>query len=131
MSIRRGLAPLRRRSADGLTLLELLVCVIVAGILATVAMVNYTHTVQQARNQDADSYLQALRRAAEAYHETWNAYPTTLTQVPQVFVPTPADQSSHWVYAFGGADATQWTTPTATSKDDGRQRQILANGAIQ
>lgn len=110
--------------------MELLVAVVVIGILATVGVISYTQTVQQAQNREADSYLQTLRQAALAYHETWNAYPTKLAQVPQAMVPADTDQSSHWMYTFGGADEKQWTTPTATSKDDGRQRQILQNGTI-
>ncbi len=115
----------------GFTLMELLVAVVVIGILATVGVISYTQTIQQARNREADSYLQTLRQAALAYHETWNAYPTTVAQVPQAMVPANADQSSHWRYTFGGTNPAQWTTPTATSKDDARQRQILQNGTIQ
>ena len=102
----------------------------VIGILAVAGAANYLHTVQETQNREAESYLQTLRQAALAYRETWNAYPTALAQVPQAMVPSVTDRSSHWVYTFSGTNPAQWTTPTATSKDDGRQITIQESGTI-
>ena len=114
----------------GLTLIELLIAVVVIGVLAVVSAVNYTHTAAQARDREAASYLQALRQAALAYHETWNAYPTLLAQVPAVMVPRPADQTSRWIYGFTLSDTTQWTTPAAQSKTNTRRLEIAQDGTI-
>lgn len=112
-----------------MTLIELLIAVVVIGILAVVGAVNYTRTVEEARDREAESYLQALRQAALAYRETWSAYPTTLAQVPQVFVSPATETSSHWTYTFGQTtDPRQWTTPTATAKVGGRQIAMQENG---
>lgn len=114
-----------------MTLIELLIAVVVIGILAVVGAVNYTRTAEEARDREATGYLQALRQAALAYRETWNAYPTVPDQVPQVFVPRPADQSSRWIYGFRFSDTSQWTTPAAQSKTGTRRLQVHQDGTIE
>lgn len=111
--------------------MELLIVVVVVGILAVIGGIGYTHSLRDAHERDAVAYLQVLRQAALAYRQTWNAYPTSINQVPEAMAPPVTQTSSRWTYTFSRTDPTQWTLPTATEKSGAGQRQILENGTIQ
>lgn len=61
----------------GFTLLELVVVIIIIGILATVAFVQYTKAVEKSRTAEAKAILGQIRTAQKAYQQEYNAYTIT------------------------------------------------------
>ncbi|NQT47316.1 MAG: prepilin-type N-terminal cleavage/methylation domain-containing protein [Candidatus Omnitrophica bacterium] len=57
------------------TLIELLIVVIIVGILATVALPQYTKVVEKARWTEAVSMLGTMRKAAIIYYNEHGYYP--------------------------------------------------------
>ena len=82
----------------GFTLIELLVVVLIIGILAAIALPQYTTAVNKSRAAEALSMLGSIRYAAERYRLQTNNWPTDLTTL-DIEVPT----SSNFTYAVGGA----------------------------
>jgi type IV pilus assembly protein PilE len=70
----------RERSA-GFTLIELMIVVIIATILMSVAIPLYLHQMRESRRTDARSALLELAAREERYFDSNNAYSTTATQL--------------------------------------------------
>jgi type IV pilus assembly protein PilE len=66
--------PPARQVRQGFTLIELMVVVVIAGILAAIAYPAYTSSVQRSRRADAMSVLTALVQAQERYRSNNSAY---------------------------------------------------------
>ncbi|MDY0745840.1 type IV pilin protein [Paucibacter sp. R3-3] len=75
-------SPLRPlRSPRGFTLIELMIVVVVAGILAAVAIPSYQQYIMKSRRQDARVALSAMLQAQERYRSNQATYasdPVTL-----------------------------------------------------
>ncbi|HEV6967082.1 MULTISPECIES: type IV pilin protein [Roseateles] len=67
-----SIAPVRR--IRGFTLIELMVAVVVAGILAAVAYPVYTSALQRSRRADAMAVLTAIVQAQERYRSNHSSY---------------------------------------------------------
>lgn len=76
-SIARISAMRPRWHCCGFTLIELMVTVVVAGILAAVAYPAFTGYVQRARRADAIKALSALMQAQERYRSNRSSYAST------------------------------------------------------
>ncbi|MHB8447114.1 MAG: type IV pilin protein [Rudaea sp.] len=70
---------MRRKRAEGFTLIELMVVVAVIAILATLAYYNYSRYALRARRSDGQSLLQNLAAAEERYYTNFNNYTTSIT----------------------------------------------------
>jgi general secretion pathway protein G len=65
----------------GFTLLELLLALVVAAVLATLALSSFASDMQQARVSRAEGDLTAIEARIAAYEATRNELPTSLAQV--------------------------------------------------
>jgi type IV pilus assembly protein PilA len=68
----KGISPLRK---NGFTLIEILVVVIIAGVLAAVSLPNFMSQIGKARQTEAKMYLSSLGMAQQAYffeHQTFS-----------------------------------------------------------
>ncbi|MCM8811821.1 MAG: prepilin-type N-terminal cleavage/methylation domain-containing protein [Candidatus Omnitrophica bacterium] len=74
----------------GFTLLELLLVVLVAGILAAVAIPQFTNTTDRSRETQARSVIDIILAAEAAYYREHGVFTATLSELP-VSVPVMAD----------------------------------------
>ena len=65
----------------GFTLIELMVTVVIAGILAAVAYPNYTSYVQRGRRADAAAVLTAVVQAQERYRGNRSTFSSSLEEL--------------------------------------------------
>lgn len=68
----KGISPLRK---NGFTLIEILVVVIIAGVLAAVALPSFMSQIGKARETEAKMYLSSLGMGQQAYffeHQTFS-----------------------------------------------------------
>ena len=72
----------------GFTLIELVIAMVIAGILAAIAIPAYSNYVRQARRTDAKSALLDLASLEERFYSTQNAYSATATDLGYSAWPT-------------------------------------------
>ncbi|WP_424245552.1 type IV pilus assembly protein PilE [Elusimicrobium posterum] len=65
----------------GFTLIELLVVVLIIGILAAIALPQYTKAVEKSRAAEAYTNLKAIIGGQEIYYMTHNKYTSDLTEL--------------------------------------------------
>ena len=68
-------------SNKGFTLIEVLMVVLIVGILASLAMPQYTKVVEKAKMSEAKTVLSAIRTAEGVYFMEYDAYTTTLANL--------------------------------------------------
>lgn len=66
-------------TSRGVTLIELIVVLVIAGVGATIAIPNYINTVEQTKAQEARNNLFAVSAAQQKYYENYGAYCTATT----------------------------------------------------
>jgi type IV pilus assembly protein PilE len=71
----------RTPKSAGFTLVELVVAMVVAAILAAIAIPSYTKYVRESRRTDAKSALLDLASLEERYFSTTNTYSTATTDL--------------------------------------------------
>jgi type IV pilus assembly protein PilE len=99
--------PSARRWGRGFTLIELMVAVVVAGILASLAMPAFFDVVRKSRRSEAFASLSAVQQAQERYRADKPAYAPDLA----AFSPPLPSRSSSGLYAISitTADAIGYT----------------------
>lgn len=75
----------------GFTLVELVVVITVVVILASITIVSYIGSQNQAKAEKVKTNAAAVKSAAEAYYNTANAYPTQVAHFSSTFVTMPSD----------------------------------------
>ena len=86
---------------NGFTLIELLVVVLIIGILAAVAVPQYTLAVDKAKLSNLMSIMQSLKDAQERYYLANNVYATTIDEL-DIDVPANAEYTLNFSSAPQG-----------------------------
>jgi type IV pilus assembly protein PilE len=71
----------RDPGGSGFTLIELMITLVIAAILAAIAMPLYLHQIRESRRTDARSALSDLASREERYYAINNAYTSTASNV--------------------------------------------------
>lgn len=104
----------------GFTLIELLIVIIIVGVLATLAIPQYTNFVEKARAAEALSMISALRTGEVAYKLEAGSFTNTLSElnIGNAYGTTASADSAgqYWGYAVdsGGFAGTAGYRLTAT-----------------
>lgn len=91
----------------GMSLIELMIAVAIAGIIATIAIPSYQSQIRDSRRQDGMKILLQLKIQQEDFRLTNNSYATTA----QLAVPA----SDYYTFSVSNVSATTYTM-TATAK---------------
>lgn len=98
-----------RRRAQGFTLIEVMVVLVVAAILAAVAVPAYQDQMRKARRAEARDMVSQIQVAQERWRSNNVSYASSITALGMTA------SSAHYGYALSGASATGYTiTATAT-----------------
>ncbi len=89
----------------GLNLTELVIVVIVIGILASLAIPQFTKVVEKSRSAEARSVMGAIRSAQEAYRQEYSYYASSVGGL-NVSVPTACNTSFYFRYGVSGGGAS-------------------------
>ncbi len=93
----------------GFTLIELMVVVVIAGVLAAVAYPAYTGQVRKSRRAEAINLLSAIVQAQERYRANGSTYASTLGQLG-IYA---SKITPHYTVALSGVGATAATASVA------------------
>lgn len=107
-----------RQKSDGLTLIELLVVVVIVGIVAGLAVPNYSSMVERTKVKDAQGTLNIVYRAEGMYKLSYLGYGTLDQLVAGNYLDPNPSSDPNWTFtvtASGGPPATSFTA-TATRK---------------
>jgi len=109
--MRRGLS-----NRSGFTLVELLIVVIILGVLAAIAIPQFTSSTEDAKLSSLDTSLAELRGAIELYYHQHNAvYPGAKKDTDGSDVATAAEAATAFVKQLTVYSAS--TGKTAVTKD--------------
>ena len=98
----------RERGTLGFTLLELLIVVIIIGILAAVALPQFSRMTRRSRFAEAMGMLDGIATAELAYYQENNTFCCTVAQTNGTLGGTlnldaPADVNTNWDYNIAAA----------------------------
>ena len=96
----------------GFTLIELLVVVLIIGILAAIAMPQYTLAVEKSRAAEPLAVLRSVRDAQEVYYMANGTYSTNLKDL-DVKLP---ENSKDWNYSWSGISIAAYRKNTSNDK---------------
>lgn len=134
MNNRTSLAQRPMSTHAGFTLVELVVAMVIAAILAAIAIPGYSNYVRKAHRTEAKSALLDLASLEERFFSTNNSYTATPTQLGYTGTATPFAVGTSGYYQItaltvvgatapttaipGGTPATYTITATAVSTSD-------------
>ena len=96
----------------GFTLIELLVVVLIIGILAAVALPQYTLAVEKSRAAEPMAVLRSVRDAQEIYYMANGMYAEDLEDLD---VKVPSD-SKYWNYTWAGVSVAAYRKNTSNDQ---------------
>ena len=73
--------PITKKSQQGFTLIELLIVVAIIGILAAIAIPQYSQYRTNAQNSAAESELRNMQTALEGHYATESQYPNNFSNL--------------------------------------------------
>ena len=101
----------------GFTLIELLIVIVIIGILASVAVPNYTRMVERAKAEQAVTYLKVIRTGEKIYYASNTSY-TACANVGEIKSMLGAEVTDeHYRFSVASGSSTSFLA-TATSKMD-------------
>jgi len=106
----------RRSRAQGTTLVELMIVVVILGILAAIATIGYKRYVARARLSEANAMLAELSAKEQLYFMDVGAY-----------IPARADDNLTQPSPDDGAGAFIPTNPTAADFESARTAHLVSN----
>ena len=116
------------KNTKGFTLIELLVVVLIIGILAAIALPQYTKTVEKSRASEALINLKAISDAAQRYYLLNNSsYSDITTDNLDI---EPVTKSNMFDYAFGDCNAASCTVTAKRNNDKYTITYYLASGGF-
>jgi type IV pilus assembly protein PilE len=92
----------------GFTLIELLVCMVIVGVLATIALPAWRDTVLRANRSDAAAALHALAAAQERYRMVHGRYARDAGPAPPVGLGFDRSERGWYELRIESADATRY-----------------------
>ena len=117
------------KSIKGFTLLEVLMVVIIIGVLATLAIPQYTKTVEKARASEAFSNAGTLRKAEWIFYNEQNPQ-TFTTAVGSLDIENPNSSANrNFNYTVGGVTGTTFTVTSARRSGINSGETITINQA--
>ena len=102
---------------SGFTLLELLIVVIIVGILAGVALPQFSNMTRRARQSEAQNMLGSILTAEALYYNENGVFTNTMARL---LVDLPAESANeHWNYAVTAGDNTVGPVGVTATGDAG------------
>jgi type IV pilus assembly protein PilE len=92
----------------GFTLLELLMCVVIAGVLATIALPSWREVTKRTYRSDARAALHAIAAAQERYRLVHGRYAGDAGPAPPVGLGFDRSERGWYVLRIEHADATRF-----------------------
>ena len=116
----------------GFTLIELLVVVLIIGILASIALPQYTKAVERSRMAEAVQILGDLATAQSIFYMQHSAFADGLDDLnDRGDVQVPGPSGSNWELEVGSEDGVQTMTRAGGMYDGAALRlTVRSNGAI-
>jgi type IV pilus assembly protein PilE len=107
----------RARVSRGFTLIELVVAMVIAAVLAAIAIPSYSNYVRKGRRTDAKSALLDMASLEERYFTTNNVYSQNPADLgyPGYPVGGPIPVGNYYQVTIPAADFLAATVPSATS----------------
>jgi type IV pilus assembly protein PilE len=111
------------RAAGGFTLLELLITLVIAGIVTTLAVAGYGNYIRRAARADATAALLRLAAAQEKFYAQNGTYTDVLADAPPAGLGIAGTERGYYTLDIAlAADATVGYAATATVDAGGNQR---------
>lgn len=101
----------------GFTLVELLVCIVIAALLATIALPSWRDTLMRSRRSDAAAALYAVAAAQERYRLVHGRYASDAAPAPPVGLGLDRSERGWYVLRIEAADATRFTASARPATD--------------
>ncbi len=108
------------RKAQGFTLIELMITVVIVGVLASIAYPSYQNSVRKGRRAEAFTALSTLQQAQERWRSNNASYTSTLANTATAGTPpnglgvSSTTSSGLYTISVGSVSATGYTA-TATA----------------
>ncbi len=105
-----------RQKSNGLTLIRLLVVVLIGGIVAGLAVPNYSSMVERTKVKDAQGTLNIVYRAEGMYKLSYLGYGTLAQLVAGNYLDPNPSSDSNWTFTVttsGGPPATSFNAEAA------------------
>ncbi|MFH1867886.1 MAG: prepilin-type N-terminal cleavage/methylation domain-containing protein [Candidatus Omnitrophota bacterium] len=106
----------------GFTLIEVLIVVIILGILATIAVPQFTRVVERARRGEALTCMAGIQTGQRIYSLDMSIFTNNIAELDAVIA-----NNKYWAYNMAGANATAFNIRATRSGSAWVGQTILLN----